>query len=148
MIGDMDWFNYYGLIFIVAIMIPNIVFAIKCKEGLNNKWKNKFCEIVEQVGRYGCFAFMIFNIQYTWFGFWFDNALLVYLIVNAVLVFLYCTIWIVCFKKNGIFRALALSIIPSIVFLFSGIMIRSILLIVMAVLFAPSHTIISLKNAK
>ena len=34
----MEWFNVFGLIFLVVIMIPNIVFAIKCKDGFNNKW--------------------------------------------------------------------------------------------------------------
>ncbi len=29
-----NWFNYYGLAIIVIIIIPNIIFAIKCKNGL------------------------------------------------------------------------------------------------------------------
>ena len=58
----MEWFNVFGLIYIVAIMIPNIVFAIKCKDGFDNKWKNKYVEAIEQVGRLGCFGFMIINI--------------------------------------------------------------------------------------
>lgn len=53
-----------------------------------------------------------------------------------------------CFKKNSVFRALALSIIPSMLFLFSGIMSRSVLLIIASVLFAPSHIVISYKNVK
>ena len=28
----MEWFNIYGLVFMVIIMVPNIVFAIKCKD--------------------------------------------------------------------------------------------------------------------
>ena len=37
---------------------------------------------------------------------------------------------------------------PSVLFLFSGIMSRSILLIIAAILFAPSHILLSYKNAK
>ncbi|MDY4114892.1 MAG: hypothetical protein SOY35_03155 [Blautia sp.] len=144
----MEWINIYGLIFIVVIMIPNIIFAIKCKDGFANKWKNKFVEMIEQIGRFGCFGFMIINIPGTWFGWWSDEVFAVYLIVNVILVILYCVIWIICFKKNSIFRALALSIIPSILFLFSGIMSRSVLLIIAATIFAPSHITISYKNAK
>lgn len=33
----MGWFNYYGLIMIVIIMIPNILFAIKNKNGFQDK---------------------------------------------------------------------------------------------------------------
>ena len=49
----MEWFNYYGLIIIAIIMIPNIIFAIKHKEGFANKYQNKAVEIMEQIGRYG-----------------------------------------------------------------------------------------------
>ena len=64
----MEWFNVFGLIFIVVIMIPNIVFAIKCKDGFDNKGNNKYVEVMEQVGRFGCFGLMIINIPGTWFG--------------------------------------------------------------------------------
>ena len=144
----MEWINIFGLVFIAIIMIPNIVFAIKCKDGFENKWNNKSVEIVEQIGRFGCFGFMVINIPGTWFGWWSDNAFSIYLIVNMVLIILYCGIWIICFRKNTVFRALALSIIPSVIFLFSGIMSRSILLIITSLLFAPTHILISYKNAK
>ena len=117
MVDNMEWLNVFGLIFIAVIMIPNVVFAIKCKDGFDNKWNNKYVEVTEQVGRLGCFGFMIINIPGTWFGWWSDEAL-------------------------------ALSIIPSMLFLFSGIMSRSVLLIITSVLFAPSHIVISYKNVK
>ena len=148
MVDNMEWFNVFGLIFIAVIMIPNVVFAIKCKDGFDNKWNNKYVEVTEQVGRLGCFGFMIINIPGTWFGWWSDEAFALYLIVDTILVMLYCAIWIICFKKNSVFRALALSIIPSMLFLFSGIMSRSVLLIIASVLFAPSHIVISYKNVK
>ncbi len=144
----MEWINLYGLIFVAIIMVPNIVFAVKCKDGFENKWENKLVETVEQIGRFGCFGFMIFNIPGTCLGWWSDEAFSIYLIVDAVLVAAYCIIWIVCFRKSSVFRALALSIIPSVLFLFSGIMVRSFLLVATAVLFAPSHIALSYQNAK
>ena len=144
----MEWLNLYGLIFIFVIMIPNIIFAVRCKDGFLNKWNNKLVEVIEQIGRFFCFGFMIVNIPGTYFGFWTDVCFLVYLIVNISLIALYCLIWIICFKKNSVFRALALSVIPSIVFLFSGIMSRSVLLIISSIIFAPCHIAISYKNAK
>ena len=144
----MEWLNVFGLIMIAVIMIPNLIFAIRCKEGLKNKWKNKFVEVAEQMGRFGCFIFMIVNIPGTWFGWWSDEAFAIYLIVDTTLVIAYCVIWIICFKNSSMFRALALSVIPSVLFLFSGIMSRSILLLVASILFAPSHILISYRNAK
>ena len=144
----MEWLNVFGLVMVAVIMIPNILFAMKCKDGFVNKWNNKSVETVEQIGRFGCFGFMIINIPGTWFGWWSDEAFAVYLVVDAVLVMLYCVIWAVCFRKSSVFRALALSIIPSVLFLFSGIMSRSILLTIAALLFAPSHIMLSYQNAK
>ena len=143
----MEWFNIFGLAFITAIMIPNIIFALKHKEAFENRYHNKTIEIIEQIGRFGCFGFMIFNIPFTWFGWWSEESFSIYLIVDALLIVLYLTLWIVCWRKNNVFRALALSIIPSVIFLFSGIMCRSLLLIISSLLFAPTHIFISYKNA-
>ena len=144
----MEWITVFGVIFIVIIMVPNIIYAIKCKEGFANKWNNKGIEIIEQIGRFGCFGFMIINIPGTWFGWWSDEAFALYLIVNTLLILAYIVIWGITFRQNTLFKALALSVIPSIVFLFSGIMSRSILLIASSTLFAPAHIMISYKNAK
>lgn len=144
----MQWFNVWGLVFVTVIMIPNIIFAAKCKDGFENKWHNKTVEVFEQIGRFGCFGFMIINIPKTYFGWLFDGAFYLYLAVDAVLVCAYCVIWAVCFKKNSVFRSLALSILPSVLFLFSGVMMRSVLLTVAAVIFSPCHIAISYMNAK
>ena len=61
----MEWFNVFGLIFMAVIMIPKIIFSIKCKDGFAHKWNNKYLEVIEQVDRFGCFGFMIINIPGT-----------------------------------------------------------------------------------
>lgn len=142
----MEWFNLFGFVFMVIIMVPNIVFAIKNKDGFENKYNNKVVEFIEQTGRFGCFVFMVFNVPGTFFGWWSDEAFAVYLIVDLLLLAAYSIIWVICFNKNNLFKSLALSIIPSTLFLFSGIMSRSVLLLISAVLFAPSHILISYKN--
>ena len=139
----MEWINPFGLVFITVIMIPNIVFAIRCKDGFTNNYRNKTVELVEQIGRYGCFSFMVFNVPGTWFGWASNEVFALYLILDALLVALYCILWIVCWKINGMVKALALSVIPSVDFLISGIMSRSVLLTVATLLFAPAHIFIS-----
>lgn len=143
----MGWFNMYGLAIIAIMMIPNAVYAAKCPDGFENLWENRIVYPLEQIGRFGCFGLMAMNIPGTRFGFWFDGALTVYIAVNAVLLLAYCGVWVVCFRDNGVSRALALSVIPSVIFLFSGVMIASIPLIVAAAIFAPCHVVISYKNA-
>ena len=143
----MEWFNPFGLFFMLAIMIPNIIYAAKHPEGFANKWNCKTVELIEQIGRYGCFALMIFNIPGTWFGWWSDEAFAFYLIINTVLVILYCLTWMIDFQKQPLLRAVLLSVLPSLVFLFSAVMSRSVLLGLFALLFAPAHILISCKNA-
>lgn len=131
----------------VIIMIPNIVYAIKHKNDPANTYGNKAVVIAEQIGRYGCFVLMIFNIPYTYFGFWFEHALIVYLSVNGGLCLAYLIFWIVCRKRKDRLRALSLSVLPSCIFLFGGIALANIPLIVFAVVFGVNHIFISYKNA-
>ena len=143
----MGIFNYYGLIIIVLILLPNIAFAAHNKDGFKNAYENKPLEICEQIGRFGCFILMIVNVPYTYFGFRFNYALAAYLAVNGVLTFVYLLGWIVLWKKPGVLRALLLSITPSAIFLFSGVMLTNVPLSVLSVLFAITHITLSYKNA-
>lgn len=143
----MSWFNYIGLIIVVIILLPNIIYAITCKDRFDNAYKNKAAVICEQTGRYGCIVFMVFNIPYTYFNFWFSGALIIYIIVNAALCAAYIICWSVLWNKSSIVKALLLSILPSCVFLFSGVMLANIPLLICSLLFAPCHILISCKNA-
>lgn len=143
----MNWFNYYGLAIMVAIMIPNIIYAVKHKNQVN-VYDNKVAIVLEQIGRYGCFVFMIFNIPYTYIGFWFSFGEIFYITVDAALLLGYCISWIVLWNKNDIVKALLLSAIPSLVFIVSSILIASIPLLVFAVIFSVTHILISIKSAK
>ena len=140
--------NIYGIVFITAILIPNIIYAIKCNEGFDNSRINKTVEIIEQIGRYGCMAAMIVIFPILDVAVPSGTALWVYIAVDTVLLIVYILCWIIFWKKNGLARALTLSVTPSVLFLFSGIMTRYILLIAAALLFAPAHIYISCKNAK
>lgn len=125
-------------------MVPNIIYAVRHKNQ-TAAYRNKAAEIAEQIGRYGCFVFMIFNIPYTYFDFWFDRAFEVYLSVNGVLCLAYLLSWIIFRHSKP--KALSLSIIPSAIFIFSAIILANIPLAVLSVIFAVSHITISWKNA-
>lgn len=141
----MGWFNYYGLIIMAVIMMPNIAYAFKNKSK-STAYNNKAVTIAEQIGRYGCFILIIFNIPYTYFNSWFNNVLTVYLLVNAILCVAYLIFWIICWKRNGLLKTLSLSIIPSIIFLFDVAILANIPLCIFAIIFASSHIYISYNN--
>ena len=142
----MGWFNYYGLIIMAIIMVPNIVYAVQRNNDAVTTYHNQTVVIMEQIGRYACLVLMVFNIPYTYFNFWFAYALTVYLAVNGSLCFAYLMFWFICWHKDSKLKALSLSILPSCIFLFSGVMLAYIPLIVFAVVFAVNHILISYKN--
>ncbi len=144
----MSWFNFIGLIFVAVILIPNIIFAAKNKDGFQNFYHNKFVEIFEQIGRFGCFITMFLTPPFLNLGFKTNGAKTAYIITGAVLVALYCLGWIVFGKENSIRKSLALSIIPSLLFIESGLLSLNFPLIILSLIFAPCHIIISYKNAK
>ena len=80
------YLNYWGLIFVSVILIPNIVFAITCKDGFENRYQNKIVEFLEQIGRFGCFFSMFLIIPFMNSGYWFKQGKTVYLFFGVMLV--------------------------------------------------------------
>ena len=142
----MEWFNLTGLIFVVVLLIPNIIYAATNKDGFADKFHNKLVETGEQIGRFGCFVLMFIQLPFVTLGYIYDGAQTLYLILGIVLLLLYCGGWIVFREGNSVAKALTLSILPSVLFLESGILTLNISLIVLSVVFAICHITISYKN--
>lgn len=142
------WFNLYGIIILVIMMIPNVLDAKLHPEHFENLFENKTLEVLEQISRVGTFLLMVFNIPGMYLGFWFAGGKTVYLLVNAFLLVVYLLGWILLRNRSPVFRAYLLSVTPCCIFLFSGIMLMYYPLIGMSVPFAVCHIMISVKNAK
>ena len=142
----MEWFNLAGLIFVVVLLIPNIIYAATNKDGFVDNYHNKLVETSEQIGRFGCFILMFIQFPFVTLGYIYDGAQALYLILGIVLLALYCGGWILFRKGNSIAKALTLSILPSVLFLESGILTLNIPLIALSVVFAICHITISYKN--
>lgn len=142
----MNWFNYLGLIIVVGLLVPNLFYYFKHGQ-TENKNIHPAIVLLESIGRYGSMVFMVFNIPFTWFSFFVGEGLLFYIVINFELLYFYIISFIFFSKKTGLVKALILSIIPSVIFVFSGIMIVSIPLLVFGSIFACSHIYISVKNA-
>lgn len=142
----MDWFNLTGLIFVVVLLIPNIIYAVTNKDGFADNYHNKFIETGEQIGRFGCFILMFIQLPFVTLGYIYDGAQTLYFIFGVALLVLYCGGWIVFRKGNSVAKALTLSVLPSVLFFESGILTLNIPLIVLSVVFAICHITISYKN--
>ena len=137
--------NIYGLIIMAIVLIPNIIFAIK-EKNFESKYYNKVVEIIEQIGRFGSMGLMIFNIPLLEFDYWFNNGKIVYMTLTGVLAVMYCFVWFLYFRKSTMEKAMSLAIIPTIIFLSSGIIQGKVLLIITAILFGIGHIIITYNN--
>lgn len=137
-------FNYWGIFLITLILIPNIFFAFMQKDSFSDLWQNKTVEAFEQVGRYGCIFFMIITIPGT--GLKWENLKSFYYLITGLLSLLYFILFFFLINKKSLVSALLLSIIPSLVFLFSGFLRNSIFLMVSALVFTPCHISISVMN--
>ena len=141
------WINFFGLIIVVLLLIPNIIYAIKHR-GEKQAPVSRAALILEQVGRYCCMLLMVFNIGLLKFGFGSIIGLLIYLFGNASLLLGYWICWVSYFKKPTKETAMLLSIIPVIVFLLSGLALRHWLLVISAIIFGAAHIYITNKNNK
>lgn len=146
--NKMSWINVPGLIFVLLLLVPNIAFAAAHKDGFENRYQNKQVEALEQIGRFGCFIFMAVCLPFACGGWWFDKAETVYLTAGGALITLYLLGWFILWKEDSVRKSLLLSIVPSLLFLESGILTLNIPLILAAMLFAPCHITISYQNAR
>ncbi len=58
-LGTKSIINIFGLIIVLLILVPNIIYAIRVKDQ-ENKCQNKIMNILEQIGRYGCMFCLLY----------------------------------------------------------------------------------------
>ena len=84
-----SWLNIFGLILVVLLLVPNIIYAVK-EKNQENKCTNKLMNLVEQIGRYASMFLMVFNIGLAEVGFSSVGAFIVYMLGNILLMISYC----------------------------------------------------------
>lgn len=143
----MEWLNIYGLITIIIMLIPNIIFGLK-NPTTENKCKNKWMNISEQIGRYGSFFLMIFNIGILELDFKSVTIFHLWLVVTIILLLLYLIVWGIYFNRKSSKLPLSLAILPSIIFILSGCLMRHYLLLICSILFTIGHIYVTKSNNK
>lgn len=144
---EFGFINLCGLLVVVIMLIPNVVYAIKVKD-VSYKKVHVIIEVLEQVGRYGSMLLMVLPLGMKEFGFASVAEMFVYLFGNVILLVVYLTTWIFYYKKKSLFHAMILAIAPTLIFLISGITLSHVLLIITAVVFGAAHCYITYQNNK
>lgn len=142
-----SWINLFGLIIVILLLIPNIIYAIKHR-GEPRPPVSKTALILENIGRYACMLLMVLNIGLMEFGFGSIIGLLVYLFGNASLLIAYWICYMTYLKKPSKDLSILLSIIPVIIFLLSGLALRHWLLVAAAILFGAAHIYVTRESDK
>lgn len=139
----MEWnlVNLWGGVLTALLLLPNLFYARRLPVG---KPVPKALAAAEQVGRYGCIALMILPLGVGEFGFAGVTGMLVYGLGNGLLLATYWGIWPFYAKKPSAEKALALAILPGLVFLTSGLTLCHSLLTAAALLFLIAHTAVTL----
>ncbi len=164
--------NFYGIVTLVLMMIPNIIFYQKKKNmgtevvhqsgfmeqnyrlkrqgkddpGPNEVRKSTSIEIVESIGRYGCIFLMIINPGLYDYGFKSETAELWYYILSAALMMAYFAFWLILFKHDKKAIRLVIAILPCVIFAVNGVLILNPLLLAMNAIFAIAHIYITSKS--
>lgn len=143
---DFGWINWVNIIAVVYLIAINVIAA---RKGVSEDFCSKYQAInfFEQVGRYGSMALMIFPVfTKGWkFGFMSVTEMLVWVCSTVLLLAAYGLLWI---KKpvGGVSILYGLAIIPVILFLLNGILLRHPALVVASLIFGAFHIAIVKEN--
>lgn len=141
------WISLFGLIIIIAIMIPNIIYAMRAHNQQTGD-TGAIAPIIEQIGRYSCMILIIVPLGIGTFGYPSVLAMLVYLIGNVGLLIAYFVVWCFYAKQKTLSKAIALAAIPTCIFFISGVTLQHWLLVVAALLFGCGHLYITYQTHK
>lgn len=142
----MSWINVPGMLVVMLMLLPNIVYAFR-NNGAENRCHSVAMNLIEQIGRYGSMFLMAFNIGVLENGFPSKVAFLSWLFAIALLMLGYWICWAFYLRNRRRGYALTLAILPSLMFLLSGILQRHWLLTLFAVLFSTGHIYVTVCNA-
>ena len=124
------WINLIGAAIMILMLIPNIIYALRNRDEIN-LCSNTFMNALEQIE----------------FGFTSIPGAILYLAGNALLLAAYWLLFARYMKKKDAKLALMLAILPTCIFLLSGLTLRHWLLAAFAVLFGIGHIYVTYKNA-
>lgn len=142
------WINWINLTVVACLILINIIVA---RKGKSDSFSSKYLivNILEQIGRYGCMALMILPIFVrNWkFGFGSILELLLWICLTILLLGIYSFLW---FKKakGGVGILYGLAIVPVVLFVLNGILLRHPALLVVSLVFGVCHFIIVKENVR
>lgn len=141
----MDWLNLPGLMAMVALLTPNILYAAR-HPNTKKLCTNRLLLALEQIGRYGCMALMCVRLPLLTYTQGAPAWNIVWLSLVTPLLFAYWAVWMVYFRRQSTGAAIALAVVPALVFFVSGLLWLSVPLMALAIVFGVAHIAITRQN--
>lgn len=141
----MDWLNLPGLMAIVALLVPNILYAAR-HPNAKKLCTNRLLLVLEQIGRYGCMALMCVRLPLLTYTQGAPAWNIVWLSLVTPLLFAYWAVWMAYFRRQSPGAATALAVVPTLVFFVSGLLWLNVPLMALSVLFGVAHIAITRQN--
>lgn len=139
-------FNLYGLIFVVILLVPNILFAIKYKKNEKLYGKENKLYITREILKYLCLLLLIVNVPVITIGFKFNFAPTVMILSMVLLIIAYLSVFI--FYNKSLFKKdIILSLILNVVFIVFGLFLLSSLVTLFAIISIVLNIFISKKHS-
>lgn len=146
------WINAFGLLLVMLLLVPNIVYALRCckrESPLPHAGKiSRALTVSEQIGRFGSMFCTVFDFGLFPYGYPSVTAFLAAVIGCPLLLLLYWIFWALFFRRETRFRARMLAILPSLLFFLFGLSLLHPLILVFSLLFAVCHIRITWLNTK
>ena len=119
-----NWINWINLAAVVWLISINVIAA---RKGLSDSFRSKhlIVNVLEQTGRYACMAFMILPVFTSGWKFGFGSAaeMVVWISSTILLLGIYSFLW--AKKANGGGVVLyGLALVPAVLFLLNGVLLR------------------------
>ena len=134
------WINLVNAAFAVNLIVMSVLG--QKKSGLPPmQSRHKLLNVFEQIGRYACLALLVLPLLPGFrFGFASSGAMVLWLIGALVLLLCYTILWTQAKRGGAVLFGLA--VVPALLFLLVGLLLRHWALVAAAVLFGVCHTLI------
>lgn len=143
----LNFINIYGILFTAVLVVPNVVYGKTHSHNLDII-ENKAMLYIERIGKYCSLFLMSINLGILEKGF--QSVLMqnFWLISVSVLLLLYIVLWIFYFKNESKIIAYALTIIPAVIFMLSGLLQIKTLLLTFGFVFLIGQSYVTSKYVK
>lgn len=126
--------NTFNLFVVLCLALPNITNFL-----FNKKRYSRSAATIDIITTFMSVLVYVLPIGINKFGFSSSEEMLIYLFYNIAFILIYIGIWLVYKKQNLKKQAILLIVIPTVIFLLNGLILKHILLSISSIVFAVTH---------